>query len=143
MVTITRTWLVLSTAYFRTSAVKEWLEKDQPGLWEARWSVKICHHVSLLAARAHLPDAGRYTGLPGSGALHEPRTVHLRPRKGFTNKAFWQTLELAEHWPFPRDLKPYLKRLLPDLVYTAVMTKRQTSGWTTKQDAGTGYQPAA
>lgn len=50
-------------------------------------------------------------------------TSRFELQKGFTNNVFWQTIDLAHDLGLsPKELKPYLKRQLADMVYTAVMT---------------------
>ena len=116
--------VVLSTACFRSVAVKQLLQS-----YPERFTGKavVCEDLPitlslLLQGPIYLmkEDTLIYRVLERSMS-HEQSKYDLQ--KGFTNRAFWQTLELAAELGLsPTELKPYLKRQLPDLVYTGLMT---------------------
>lgn len=116
--------VVLSTACFRTSDIKQLLT-EFPDRFTGN-SV-VCEDLPitlslLLNGPIYLmkDDTMVYRVLERS-ISHERSRFELQ--KGFTNKAFWQTLALAAECGItPKALKPYLKRQLPDLVYTGVIT---------------------
>ncbi len=125
--------MVLSTACFRTAAVKNLLE-TVPERFTG--NTVVCEDLPitlslLMQGPIYLmkEDTLVYRVLERSMS-HEQSTYELQ--KGFTNKAFWQTLELAGALGIsPKELKPYLNRQLPDLFYTGLMTN--DSRWLNEQ----------
>lgn len=116
--------VVLSTACFRTSAVKKLMEAN-PNRFTG--DGVVCEDLPitlglLLQGPIYLmkEDTLVYRVLPRSMS-HERSKFELQ--KGFTNRALWQSLTLAADFGItPNELKPYLRHQLPDLVYTGVMT---------------------
>lgn len=116
--------VVLSTACFRTSAVKKLIE-NAPGRFTGNGVA--CEDLPItLGLLQQGPiyimkeDTMVYRVLTHSMS-HEHSTFELQ--KGFSNKVLWQTLALAAAFGItPKELGPYLKRQLPDLVYTGFIT---------------------